>query len=138
MDNATPGTGQPVAVAALVRTSTLDLQDPVASYGRQLRTMKAWLPPGWYLARVYADVESGATDLDNRSQTESWTVLTGAGLRRDGGMADLLAEAMSPDPCFSVVVVEEIERASRDFYDSVTLERRLEAQGIPLLAADEP
>jgi hypothetical protein len=100
--------------------------------------MKAWLPPGWYLARVYADVESGATDLDSRSQTDSHTVLTDAGLRRDGGMADLLAEAMSPDPCFSVVVVEEIERASRDFYDSVTLERRLEQQGIPLLAADEP
>ena len=132
------GNGQPVAVAALVRTSTLDLQDPVASYGRQIRTMKGWLPSGWYLARVYADVESGATDLDGRSQTGSWTVLTDAGLRRDGGMADLLAEAMSPDPCFSVVVVEEIERASRDFYDSVTLERRLEQQGIPLLAAGEP
>jgi len=136
--SAQAGPGQPVAVAALVRTSTLDLQDPVASYGRQIRTMKAWLPPGWYLAKVYADVESGATDLDSRSQTGSHTVLTDAGLRRDGGMADLLAEAMSPDPCFSVVVVEEIERASRDFYDSVTLERRLEQQGIPLLAADEP
>ena len=59
-------------------------------------------------------------------------------LRRDGGMADLLAEAMAPDPCFSVVVVEEIERASRDFHDSVVLERRLSEQGIPLLATDEP
>jgi len=90
--------------------------------------MTGWLPPGWYLARVYADVESGATSLDARSLPSSHTVLTEAGLRRDGGMADLLAEAMSPDPAFSVVVVEEIERASRDFYDSVTLERRLEAQ----------
>jgi site-specific DNA recombinase len=130
--------GQPVAVAGLVRTSTLDLQDPVASYSRQVRAMTDWLPAGWYLAAIYADVESGATDLDRRSQTDSWKVLTDAGLRRDGGMADLLAEAMAPDPCFSVVVVEEIERASRDFHDSVVLERRLQEQGIPLLATDEP
>ena len=130
--------GQPVAVAALVRTSTLELQDPVASYRRQLRTMQGWLPPGWYIAAVYADVESGGTDLDHRSQTGSWRVLSDAGLQRDGGMADLLAEAAAPDPAFSVVVVEDIERASRDFYDSVTLERRLADQGIPLLATDEP
>jgi site-specific DNA recombinase len=130
--------GQPVAVAALVRTSTLDLQDPVASYRRQVRTMTGWLPPGWYITAVYADVESGATSLDHRSETGTWQVLTDAGLQRDGGMADLLAEAASPDPSFSVVVVEDIERASRDFYDSVTLERRLADQGIPLLATDEP
>jgi site-specific DNA recombinase len=133
-----PAAGQPVAVAALVRTSTLDLQDPVASYRRQLRAMTGWLPAGWYITAVYADVESGATALDHRSQSQSWRVLTDAGLRRDGGMADLLAEAMAPDPCFSVVAVEEVERASRDFYDSITLERRLAEQGIPLLATDEP
>ena len=88
--------GQPVAVAALVRTSTLDLQDPVASYRRQLRTMTGWLPPGWYIAAVYADVESGGTDLDHRAETGSWRVLADAGLQRDGGMADLLAEAAAP------------------------------------------
>jgi DNA invertase Pin-like site-specific DNA recombinase len=132
------GAGQPVAVAALVRTSTLELQDPVASYTRQVRAVQGWLPAGWYIAAVYADVESGGTSLDARSRTGSWRVLAEAGLRRDGGMADLLAEAMAPDPAFSVVVVEEIERASRDFYDSVTLERRLSEQGIPLLATDEP
>ena len=129
---------QPVAVAALTRTSTLDLQDPVASARRQLRAISDWLPPGWYLAAVYSDVESGATDLDGRSQGEAWRILTDAGLPRDGGMADLLEEAASPIPRFSVVVVEDIERASRDFYDSVKLERRLGQQGIPLLATDEP
>jgi site-specific DNA recombinase len=53
-------------------------------------------------------------------------------------MADLLADAASPNPKFSVVVVEDIERASRDFYDSVKLERKLGSHGIPLLATDEP
>ncbi len=129
---------QPVAVAALTRTSTLDLQDPVASARRQLRAITGWLPPGWYIAAVYSDVESGATSIDGRSQTESWRVLTDAGMPRDGGMADLLAEAASPSPRFSVVVVEDIERASRDFYDSVKLERKLGSHGIPLLATDEP
>ena len=129
---------QPVAVAALTRTSTLDLQDPVASARRQLRTITGWLPPGWYIAAVYSDVESGATSIDGRSRTESWRVLTDAGLPRDGGMADLLADAAAPNPKFSVVVVEDIERASRDFYDSVKLERKLGSHGVPLLATDEP
>jgi site-specific DNA recombinase len=132
------GAAQPVAVAALTRTSTLDLQDPVASFRRQYRSISDWLPAGWYIAAVYSDVESGATDLDRRSMTDSWRVLTDAGLPRDGGMADLLAEAASPSPRFSVVVVEDIERASRDTYDSLRLERRLGDQGIPLLATDEP
>ena len=35
-------------------------------------------------------------------------------------------------------MVEDIERASRDFYNSVKLERELSDQGIPLFATDEP
>jgi DNA invertase Pin-like site-specific DNA recombinase len=142
MDPTAPYAGtaaaQPVAVAALTRTSTLDLQDPVASARRQLRAITGWLPAGWYIAAVYSDVESGATDLDARSQGESWRILTDAGLPRDGGMADLLIEAAAPSPRFSVVVCEDIERASRDTYDSLKLERRLGSHGIPLLATDEP
>jgi hypothetical protein len=88
----------PVGVAALIRTSTLDLQDPVASYRRQLRSIQAWLPHGWYIAAVFADVESGGIDIENRSQTGSWHVLTAPGLQRDGGIADMLAEAASPEP----------------------------------------
>jgi site-specific DNA recombinase len=94
---------EPVGVAALIRTSTLDLQDPVASYRRQLRSIQGWLPAGWYIAAVFADVESGGIDIENRSQTGSWQVLTAAGLQRDGGIADMLAEAASPEPRFAVV-----------------------------------
>jgi hypothetical protein len=48
-----------------------------------------------------SDVESGATSIDGRSKIESWRVLTDAGLPRDGGMADLLADAAAPNPRFS-------------------------------------
>ena len=55
-------------------------------------------------------MESGDADLDARSQTDAHRVLTDAGLPRDGGMANLLAEAASPSPRFAVVVCEDIER----------------------------
>ena len=59
----TPGSAgapaEPVPVAFLGRTSTLEMQDPRASLRRQLRSSQAWLPPGWFIAAVFCDVESG-------------------------------------------------------------------------------
>ena len=46
--------------------------------------------------------------------------------------------ARSPRPRFAAVVVEDIERACRDFYNSVKPERESSDQGIPLFATDEP
>jgi hypothetical protein len=69
-------TGEPVPVAIAARTSTLGLQDPVASVRRQIRACEAWLPPGWFIAAVYSDVESGATDLDARSRTAGPAVVS--------------------------------------------------------------
>jgi DNA invertase Pin-like site-specific DNA recombinase len=129
---------EPVPVAILARTSTLLLQDPVASVRRQIRACEAWLPAGWFIAAVYSDVESGATDIDARSRTQSHRVLTDAGLPRDGGMADLLAEAASPSPRFAVVVCEDIERSARDTFNALRLEKELGRHGIPLFATDEP
>ena len=83
-------------------------------------------------------MESGATDLEARSRTDSWKVLTEAGLPRDGGMADLLREAASPSPRFAVVVCEDIERSARDTFNSLKLEKELARHGIPLFATDEP
>ena len=40
----------PVPVAFLGRTSTLVMQDPVASMRRQVRGVQAKLPPGWFIA----------------------------------------------------------------------------------------
>ena len=89
---------EPVPVAVYCRTSTLGLQDPVASVRRQLRSCQDWLPAGWFIAAVFSDVESGGTDLDRRGHGDGWRILTDAGLPRDGGIADLLTEAASPSP----------------------------------------
>jgi site-specific DNA recombinase len=87
------GPGEPVPAAFLGRTSTLELQDPVASLRRQIRSCQAVLPAGWFIAAWYWDVESGGLDLEDRSQGEAYRRFAAAGIPRDGGMADLLAEA---------------------------------------------
>ena len=134
----TASPAEPVPVAMLGRTSALALQDPAASMRRQIRSAKEWLPPGWYIAAYYWDVESGALDLEERGHGTWYEQFTSQGIPRNGGLADLLAEAMAPAPRFTAVVCEDIERSARDFYNSVKLERQLSDQGIPLFAADEP
>src|SRR5690242_21772784 len=101
---ASTGPAEPVPVAFLGRTSTLEMQDPKASLSRQIRAARAWLPAGWFIAAWYWDVESGGLDLEARGRGTAWQAFAGDGLPRDGGMADLLAEAASPAPRFAVVV----------------------------------
>jgi site-specific DNA recombinase len=132
------GPAEPVPVAILARTSTLQLQDPMASLSRQIRSCQAWLPPGWYIAGHYWDIESGGLDLEARSQGDGYKQFVAAGLPRDGGMADLLAEARSPVPRFAAVVCEDIERSARDTFNALKLEKALSREGIPLFATDEP
>ena len=75
---ATPAvTAEPVPVAFIGRTSTLALQDPRASLRRQLRSARDWLPPGWFLAAVYWDIESGGIDLEHRSQGDAHQAFAG-------------------------------------------------------------
>ncbi|MGH3408432.1 MAG: hypothetical protein ACRDRJ_38955 [Streptosporangiaceae bacterium] len=97
----------------------------MASLNRQIRSCQAWLPPGWYVAGYYWDIESGGLDLEARSQGEAWQPFAAAGIPRDGGMADLLAEAKSPLPRFAAVVCEDIERSARDTFNALKLETRL-------------
>src|SRR6266571_2969622 len=49
---------EPVPVAFLGRTSTLLLQDPAASLRRQAREVQAKLPPGWFIAAWFWDIEA--------------------------------------------------------------------------------
>jgi site-specific DNA recombinase len=130
--------GEPVPVAFLGRTSTLALQDPAASLRRQLRSAQDWLPEGWFIAAWYWDIESGGLDLEQRGQNQAWRQFTGIGIPRDGGLPDLLTDAKAPAPKFAVVIVEDIERSSRDTFTSLRIERELSDQGIPLFATDEP
>ena len=63
---------------------------------------------------------------------------TSAGIPRDGGLADLLAEARSPSARFAAVMCEDIERSGRDTFNALRLEKELSAAGVPLFATDEP
>ena len=131
------GPGEPVPVAFLGRTSTLEMQDPRASLNRQIRAARAWLPPGWFITAWYWDVESGGLDLEARGRGQAWRAVAGD-IPRDGGMADLLAEAASPAPKFAAVICEDIERSGRDTFNALKLEKKLSRSGIALFATDEP
>ena len=133
---ATPA--EPVPVAMLGRTSTLELQDPYGSITRQITSAREWLPDGFYLAAYYWDIESGGLDLEKRGRAGNHQPFVDKGLPRDGGLADLLAEARSPAPRFAAVVCEDIERSGRDTFNALKLERELGDNGILLFAADEP
>ncbi|HVB45185.1 MAG TPA: recombinase family protein [Streptosporangiaceae bacterium] len=126
----------PVPVAFLGRTSTLMLQDPAASIARQYRTVREWLPPGWFVAASFWDIESGGLDLEARGHGSYDQA--GVTVPRDGGLADLLAEAASPVARFAAVICEDIERSGRDTFNALRLERELSRAGVALFATDEP
>jgi hypothetical protein len=110
-------------MAFVGRTSTASMQDPVESLSKQLRLSRERLPEGFAITRYYWDVESGGTDLDKRSRTDVWQRFANAGIPRDGGMADLRAEIKAGTAPFAGVICENIERAGRDTYDALKLER---------------
>ena len=85
---------EPVPVAFLGRTSTLEMQDPRASLRQQLRSSQQWLPQGWFIAAVYWDVESGGLDLEQRSQGDAYRQFADAGIPRNAaGIRAKLREA---------------------------------------------
>jgi site-specific DNA recombinase len=92
------GPVEPVPVAFTGRTSTLTLQDPAASLRRQVRECQAKLPPGWYIAAWFWDIESGGLPTEARGHGTAHEQFPDIGIPRDGGLADLLAEAASPAP----------------------------------------
>jgi hypothetical protein len=115
------------------------LQDPVASLRRQVRECQAKLPPGWFLAAYYWDVETGGMDIDQRGHGLAHEqFMATIGIPRDGGLADLLAEAASDEPRFAAVICEDIERSGRDTFYALKLEKELSLAEIPLYATDEP
>jgi len=97
----------PVPVAVLARTSTLYLQDPLASLQRQYRSCEEWLPEGWYVSRFFWDVESGAIDIEDRSQTASYAPFTAAGQVTDPSVSVPIAAATSPAATAAALPEEE-------------------------------
>jgi hypothetical protein len=125
-----------VPVAWLGRTSTDDQQDPTLSLPRQLENSRSSLPDGFVIVAKFYDVESGRTALENRGMSSAHEQFD-IPIPRDGGIADLLAEAQRPDRRFVAVICESIERIARITYFSTKIEYELEQAGVPLLAADE-
>lgn len=57
---------------------------------------------------------------------------------RDGGVADLLAEAQDLGRRFDVVICESVSRVARRAYEGLTVERALERCDVVLFASNEP
>jgi site-specific DNA recombinase len=87
------------------------------------------------VAKFY-DVESGRNRIETRGTGTAHEQFD-IPIPRDGGIADLLAEATRPDRRFVAVVCESIERIARVTYFSTKIEYELEQAGVALLAADE-
>ncbi|MBI0301185.1 recombinase family protein, partial [Streptomyces sp. PRKS01-29] len=121
----------------LGRTSTEDKQDPTISLPRQVRSCQTALQPGVVIVGFYYDVESGRKDLAARGHGRGHERFD-IPVPRDGGIQDLLAVAESGERHFDAVICESIERVARRTYFGTLIEHRLEAAGVPLLAADEP
>ena len=75
---------EPVPVAMLGRTSTLELQDPYGSITRQITSAREWLPDGFYLAGYYWDIESGGLDLEQRGRGSNYQPFVDKGLPGTG------------------------------------------------------
>ena len=104
---------------------------------RQYQSSQEWLPPGWFIAASYWDIESGGLDIEARGHGTAY-LDADVQVPRDGGLADLLAEAASPLPRFAAVICEDIERSGRDTFNALKLEKELARAGVPLFATDEP
>jgi site-specific DNA recombinase len=135
VDPAPGGVRTPVAFVA--RVSTDDQQDPTLSLPRQLVNCQAALPPGWYVAAWFWDIESGRLDLERRGRGRAQERLS-VRVPRDGGLLDLMAEAEQPGRRFEAVICESIDRLARRTHISTRLEHELERRGVRIYAADEP
>ncbi len=126
-----------VRVAVLGRTSTEDQQDPRQSILRQVGNCKTAIPESWVIVAYFYDVESGRMELDQRGRGENYERFD-IPIARDGGIADLLAEATHPNRRFDVVIAESISRVARRAYEGLSVERELERADVPLFASNEP
>ncbi|GIF48182.1 hypothetical protein Afe04nite_27210 [Asanoa ferruginea] len=124
-------------LAWMGRTSDDEVQDPTISLPRQLRSCHVALGDDMEIRLHFWDVETSRKALGARGSSSAWRNFD-IDIPRDGGIADLLAEAQRPDRRFDGVICESIDRIARLTYQSTKIEHDLEQLGIPLIAADEP
>jgi DNA invertase Pin-like site-specific DNA recombinase len=133
----TPIAPATVKYAFYGRVSTEDQQDPSLSIPRQLAACERVVREvGGTIVAFYWDIESGRKELSTRGRGADSTPF-GVPVRRDGGIADLRANASKGRP-FDAVIVESIDRLSRMTADATGIERELEHLDIGLFASDEP
>ena len=126
-----------VRLAWLGRCSTQEQQDPRQSLLRQFDRCRAALPEAWVVVSHFYDVESGRLALDQRGRNGSVERFD-VPIPRDGGIQDLLAEAVHPRRRFDAVICESTARVARRMFESLSVERALEQAGVPLFAWNEP
>ncbi len=129
--------GLPLRWAWWGRVSTEDQQDPTLSLPRQLHNSRAALPSGAVIVAHFYDVESGRKDLALRGRGSAHERFQ-IPIPRDGGIQELLGEAVRAGCRFDAVICESIERIARRTYYGTKIEHDLERAGIALFAADEP
>lgn len=119
------------------RTSTDEHQDPRQSLVRQLGRSKSALPESWVIVCHFFDVESGRMELDKRGRGVNYERYD-VPIPRDGGIADLLAEAKRKDRRFDVVICESTSRLARSMFESLAVERELDRSEVCVFASNEP
>lgn len=107
-----------------------DGNDATVIIARQYEHCLRALPPVTITA-VYYDIGVGRAA--RRTPAPRWLPLPGSERRRDGGLADLVTEALSPAPRFNFVVASGPDRLSRDIRQASAILRGLYLAGVPCL-----
>jgi hypothetical protein len=129
MSRATPGR-PPLRVAFYGRLGC-DSDDTELSLVRQYEQCRRVLPPQ-SLTAVFYDVGSGPVNRPHPAPARL-TIRAGVDAVRDGGLADLLAEATSANRRFDCLITCGPDRVSRDSQRAVELMNELERATVPCL-----
>ncbi len=119
------------------RVSTEDEQDPTLSFPRQLTNAERLVAEsGGRIVAHYYDIESGTRAYADRGSGN--VAGFNIAIPRDGGLADLLADARRRPVHFERAIVESISRLSRNSSVAFRVEDELRQADVRLCASDEP
>ncbi len=113
------------------------VDDPGKALTAQLRRSAEVLPSSAEITARFADIGSGCAAPADRGCGQSWAAIA-LPFIRDGGLADLLAEAGRADRRFDVVVCHADTALARNTMVYQQIRSRLRECGVTLLVAGEP